>query len=229
MPNFYVLCGTDPNLGRTAIESVLASGYSGKLYLMNNMDSDVSLLFSDLPIEIVDAPVKLTMAQTANWIVKLAIKQGQDRIFTLPDDAIIKPGAIEPLLEKYEEIKNEKWLNIGYPSSSAFFTLANLNAYEEEQVWWDTFLFPMYWCDYHWLRIMRLRGWQDMFVEERNLVEHLGSENIKRHPGMRMRNYMIFEFNKATYEKIWGGEAGHETITDITAGGLENEGINNGD
>lgn len=135
------------------------------------------------------------------------------------NDIIVQPGAVDALVEKYEEIKGSKWGVIyGMYDTLCLF---NPKFFTNENIWGDPALFPNYFGDNHRYRLMDLRGYSRHNCDKAaQLIKHIGSQTITRHPYYGIINGLTFDLEGQLYRKIWGGGPGQETYTDPTCHGL---------
>jgi hypothetical protein len=154
-------------------------------------------------------------------MIRDVIATDQPFVLSTHTDSELLPGAMEALIAGYEQRKGTKWYAMGI--GSAIFVAFNPRFFVEENVWFDTFLFPFYYMDNHMGRIAMLRGLGDSLVTleayEGALIKHVSSHYLKEDPIFRRKNDIAFKHHGAIYADIWGGLPGHETVTDPYASG----------
>jgi hypothetical protein len=171
-------------------------------------------------INYITPPSPLCFEQALNVAIKDSIFDGtMEFIIWGHNDIIVQPGAVDALIEKYEEVKGTKWGVIyGMYDTLCLF---NPKFFIDENIWGDPALFPNYFGDNHRYRLMDLRGYTRINCDKSaSLIKHIGSQTITRHPYYRIINGMTFEFEAQLYRKIWGGGPGQETCVDPTCHGL---------
>jgi hypothetical protein len=162
----------------------------------------------------------LCFEQALNTAIKNSILEGDTEFIVWGhNDIIVQPGAVDALVEKYEEVKGTKWGVIyGMYDTLCLF---NPRFFIDENIWGDPSLFPNYFGDNHRYRLMDLRGYsRHECSKAAQLVKHIGSQTITRHPYYGIINGMTFDLEGQLYRKIWGGGPGSETVTDPTCYGL---------
>jgi hypothetical protein len=219
----YIPFGGDNALLNKCVNSVIPQmdAYSSyedkKIVVMNNSDGPISIDRLDA-VDIWEMPFELVHAQQMNWMLKDAVKEGYPICVQLHTDAELLPGAMKCMIETYEQIKDTKWFAYGIGGS--IFVALNPDFFVKENVWYDPFLFPMYYMDNHIGRIANLRGWSDnTYGLGTPLVNHVSSHHLKTNPIFRARNNAAFSAHGQTYANIWGGLPGAETSRDPYAGG----------
>jgi hypothetical protein len=164
--------------------------------------------------------VKLSPAVIADWYVKDAYYTGQPFAMTLHTDAALLPGAMQDILEKYDEVENTKWGMIFGGAGWEVYALYNPKFFVEENVWHAPHLFPFYYQDNHLYRIMALRGWQKYQSHSQvPTIIHKSSHYLKEDPIFRRKNDIAFPAHGAIYAAIWGGLPGYEKSNDKYASG----------
>jgi len=220
----YIGCGFNPELAINAAMSfkaqVLPEGYRARAVILNNSEKPMPTVVDGADdFEVLEPPVKLTMAQMANWMAKLAAQRGLPFFGSMHDDATVLPGAFADILRKWEQVKAEKWVTIGLCGFHDVVGIWNQEAYHRENVWWDGFLFPLYHVDCHFYRTMGLRGWHIYNSDTPGLATHLGSSVIHQDPVMHRKVQLMFHRSEQIYQDIWGGLLGSETNDDPMANG----------
>jgi hypothetical protein len=161
-------------------------------------------------------PVPMVWATAYNWLLRVALANQEPFAFATHTDVEISQGAMEEVFDNYERVKDTKWYCI---FANECLGMHNLAFFEDEQVWYDDFLFPMYYSDNHLARIAYLRGYREvMYYSE--AVHHTKSHTIREDNVMRLRNAVGFPHATEVYKQIWGGVPGSETVADPYACGL---------
>lgn len=171
-------------------------------------------------ISFINPSTPLCFEQALNTAIKDSISEGNTEfIIWGHNDIIVQPGAVDALVEKYEEVKGTKWGVIyGMYDTLCLF---NPRFFIDENIWGDPALFPNYFGDNHRYRLMDLRGYARINCDKAaGLVHHIGSQTITRHPYHGIINGMTFDFEGQLYRRIWGGGPGQETCADPTCHGL---------
>jgi hypothetical protein len=211
------------------VESVLSqiddfSCFNGrKIVIQNDSQQDISsLIVHPEAVEIMEAPyrIKLVHAQQGNWMIQDAIHTSQPFALTVHADAEILPGAMQDILERYEELKDTKWGIIFGGKDWQVFGCYNPQFFVQEDVWFDPFLFPFYYMDNHMHRIMGLRGWP-VYSSHSPIatIKHKSSHYLKEDSIFRRKNDIAFPAHGSIYTQIWGGLPGQERVTDPWANG----------
>jgi hypothetical protein len=227
----YIPFGGDMPFLNKAINSIIPqieehSSYEGKkIVVINNTMEDISTQIEHADkVDIWGLPFELTHAQEANWAIKDTLKTNQPFCLFTHTDAELLPGAIEAVIDAYEKVKDTKWYAVGV--GSAVLVIHNPLFYMTENVWYDPFLFPMYYMDNHIGRIANLRGWSDWlyphtppmphtgYTGEPLYIKHVGSHHLKNNPIFKAKNDVAFDNDGQTYIDIWGGLPGSETSFD---------------
>jgi hypothetical protein len=162
----------------------------------------------------------LCFEQALNTAIKDSISENDTEfIIWGHNDIIVQPGAVDALVEKYEEVKGTKW-GVVYGMYDTL-CLFNPRFFIDENIWGDPSLFPNYFGDNHRYRLMDLRGYTRHNCDKAaQLIKHIGSQTITRHPYYGIINGMTFGLEAQLYQNIWGGSPGSETFTDPTCHGL---------
>lgn len=220
----YIAVGGDIPMTQDAVASLQQEfkheNIHGEIILINNTENSIKEYFSDTNITILDMPVALLHGQSINLMLKLTIHNNDPFCMALHNDAELKEGALYEILDYYEQIKDTKWgaICLGHNNGDAF-VLWNPLFNTTENVWHNPFLFPMYYMDNHYYRIMQLRGW-NIHHTDNDLIIHSGSHMIKNNIVWRRTNDIVFKYHGLIYKEIWGGYPGGETVVDPTARGL---------
>jgi len=222
----YIPVGGDLDLTEDAVRSIIQeyenNNIPGEIILINNTNTVLELnqiSNSYERITIMNPPVPLLHGQSINWMIKDTYTKGNPFCMSLHNDAKLQPGALKEMLEYYETIKATQWgaITLGRNNGDAFVFWNPLFNYTEN-VWHNPFLFPMYYMDNHYYRIMTLRGWK-IYNTEHDLIYHSGSHMIKNDPVWRNINNIVFKYHGLIYKEIWGGYPGYETSCDLYAHG----------
>ena len=215
MRTIYIPCRANPEVLQNAVNDL--TGQVDQIVVFNNTNGELNIACPNLVM--VEPPDPLLYGQSLNAAVKMARKAGSPYCLWAHSDIRVKPGAIDALMQKYEELKDTKWGVIwtNYDSLCLF----NPVFFIDEGVWDDVVCFPTYYGDNHRAQLMKLRGYSMTFAEQAGaLVEHLGSHTIRMNPEFNSRNNIVFGHHGAIYRSIWGGAPGQETSQDPTARGL---------
>ena len=175
----------------------------------------------DKKIFILDPLDPLCYEQSLNVAIKHSIifQKQDDFIIWAHFDIRVKPGAVDALMQAYEQIKDTKWgVLYGYYDTLCLF---NPKFFTQEGIWGDPNLFPNYFGDNHRYRIMDLRGYSRSNAPDvSDKVEHIGSQTIRNNAYFGIVNALTFSLEAQLYARLWGGGPGQETIIDPTAQGL---------
>jgi hypothetical protein len=191
--------------------------------VINSTGRDLRPYLADIDVEhkitFINPTTPLCFEQALNTAIKDSLPFKDDCIIWGHNDIIVQPGAVNALMEKYEEVKGTKWGVIyGMYDTLCLF---NPKFFIDENIWGDPALFPNYFGDNHRYRLMDLRGYARINCDKSApLIKHIGSQTINRHPYYGTINGMTFDFEGQLYRKIWGGGPGQETCTDPTCHGL---------
>lgn len=200
------------------------SSFEGKkICVLNDTPESIAHLINNIDkVEIFEFPyrIKMTHAQQGNWMIQDAIHTGQAFCMTIHADAEMLPGAMEDLLKKVKEVSNSKWGIVFGGATWQVFACYNLKFFQEEDVWFDPFLFPFYYMDNHMHRIMDLRGWK-IHASDSPIatIIHKSSHYLKEDTIFCRKNNIAFPAHGAIYEQIWGGLPGKERVRDPYANG----------
>lgn len=220
MIDCYIPLRTDPDLLGQAIESMYDQ--VDNFIVINNTQQDLTSLFKYVPkVEFLNPFDPMCFEQSINTAVKhsYGYKKNHDYLFWCHNDIIVRAGAVEALFKKYEEVKHTKW-GVIYGNYDTF-CLINPNFFIKEDIWGEVNLFPNYFGDNHRYRLMDLRGYSRLDAEGvKDLVFHIGSQTIMRHPYFKTINNLTFALEQQLYINIWGGLSPNELNADPTCGGL---------
>jgi len=167
----------------------------------------------------VKPPVPLVWSEAHNWCIKMARKNEEPFVMTAHTDIELLDGAMEELLSRWEQLKNEtngKWI---IACMCECFAVQNHNFFYDENVFYDPYLFPLYFSDNHVARIAYLRGYKECMFFSTKII-HNKSHTIRDNFIMGKRNGIGFGYAAQAYQAIWGGSPGHETVTDPFANGF---------
>lgn len=162
------------------------------------------------PVPVVRPSVPLSVAQSMNFLHRLALEAGADVFFYQHDDAEADPDSARRLLETVEEIcrGGSRWATV-------FTHYDILSAYQVAAVgdigpWDSAFPQPNYHVDNDWFHRARLKGYA--LIETGILItHHNGSSSTIRGCHTRRRvNDVTFAMNEDYYRRKWGGPPGHE-------------------
>jgi hypothetical protein len=228
----YIPFGQDIDLLNKAISSVvpqikILSSFEGKkVVVINNSGKPIDALIAyPEEVEIKELPFELVHAQEANWMISMAIDNGEPFCMTTHTDSELLPGAMSCILDKYEQIKSTRWSVVGTVLWHTVFALYNVEFFETEQVWHDPMLFPFYYMDNHMGRLMTLRGWPGYIADSQGpIILHKRSHMIAGNAVYARKNSLVFAEASQIYAAIWGGVPGAETSSDIYANGTLPEG-----
>lgn len=213
MITVYMPCATNPHILYDAVRSL--ENQVDRFCIINNTGEPLEMV--SIKMDIYDSPVPLLYGQSLNY----AIKKTKDEPYCIwaHNDIIVKDGAIQALLNKYEEVKDTRWGQIlsDYDSLCLF----NPKFFVEQGMWEEYMLFPFYFSDNHRARLMTLTDYKIYSCSEAaEKVHHLGSNSIRFDFQYRRRNEWMFKHHGNLYREIWGGDPGFERVSDATLGGL---------
>lgn len=169
------------------------------------------------------------LPQVLNMAIQSAHEREDDFMFWMHDDCELRPGAVKIMLDKRKELEDAgaKWGAIFTTGAGDVCSFYNPKYNYETNSWYEPMLFPLYFMDCHYFRILRARGWTlEMSHNEGDMaiLNHVGSHTIKDDPALKVKNDFMQAHWRAIYEKIWGGGPGQETIADaVSAGTLPKE------
>jgi GT2 family glycosyltransferase len=151
--------------------------------------------------------------KTAYWLYK------SPYIIWAHNDLVVYPGAIDALMETYEQYKDTKW-GVIYGNYDVL-CMFNPRFFVDEGIWGDPALFPNYFGDNHRYRLMDLRGYARINAPNvADKVTHIGSQTIRNSAYHGRINSLTLDLESQLYVRIWGGLAPSETNADPTCGGL---------
>jgi hypothetical protein len=181
-------------------------------------------------VDVWQLPFELTHCQEYNWMIKACLEENELMCLSTHTDTELLPGAVETAAKACERVLGTKWY--AYGIGGAQFVAYNPRFFQEENVWFDPFLFPFYFMDNHMGRIAKLRGWSDFLVmgepvtspmtgfqETPQLIKHVSSHYLKENPIFCKKNNIAFKYHQQIYAEIWGGVVGSEKSTDPWASG----------
>lgn len=171
---------------------------------------------------LVDLLEPLLLPNTLNWAIRQARANGDEFMMWMHDDAAIRCNGFKLIMDKYHQVKGSRWGMIFLGKDGDTCSLYNPEFNFTENVWYDPFLFPMYFMDCHYSRIMRLRGWTLEYANWDHPVDyviHSGSHSLTDVPMLRRKNDLVQPEQRSLYRKIWGGDPGQETVNDPHANG----------
>lgn len=217
---------------RTVVNSVLEEigKYSmvmvGQVVVINNSEKPGNLFFGTPEVKWVETVDPLLLPQVLNRAIKFAEMEGDDFMFWMHDDAELRPNALKIMLEKWQQVKGTKWAAIFGCGAGDVCSFYNPAYNFETGIWYDPLLFPMYFMDCHYFRVVEANGWKLEHAHDDGyypLVTHYGSHTIKENYHARVMNDFMQKYWSRAYEDIWGGRPGQETITDPYANGFPRE------
>jgi len=218
----YIPLREDEDLLKQAIAGLYDQVDSFKI--INSTQRNIAPYLADinplLKFDFITPHSPLCFEQALNAAIKDSIKE-KDIEFIIwgHNDIVVQPGAVDALVEKYEEVKGTKW-GVIYGTYDTL-CLFNPRFFIDENIWGDPALFPNYFGDNHRYRLMDLRGYARYDCDKAaQLIKHIGSQTITRHPYYGIINGMTFDLEGQLYRNIWGGGPGSETVTDPTCHGL---------
>lgn len=216
MITIHIPCKSNTELLLKAIQDLYFQ--VDKFYIINNTDNE-QLILSDPEnkVEVITPIASLCYEQSLYASVKHSIKINSEYCLWAHTDIEVKPGAIQLLLEKYEEVKNSKWGVIygQYDALCLFNPQYFINEHDKGDI------FTSYFGDNNRYRRMNLLGYNIYNADKVNpLVNHIGSHNIKFNSKERSKNDLLFGLTGQLYQSIWGGMPGCETVTDPNPRGL---------
>lgn len=216
----------NPDLLRKAIASVRheLSKHStvdqGRIVVMNNRRGKTEPDFIMEP-DVLWLPFiePMLLPQVLNMAIQSTVRNGDDFMFWMHDDAELRPGALKIMLDKRNELESSgaKWGAIFSTGAGDVASIYNPKYNYETESWYEPLLFPLYFMDCHYFRAMAAKGWTlEMSHNEGDLiiVDHVGSHTIKENPVMRAKNDFLQRGWSDVYERIWGGRPGSETVLD---------------
>jgi len=169
-------------------------------------------------VELLHPPVPILLPETLNWIFKMTYDNQEPWAMWLHTDAVLLPGAMADIIRKYEQVKDKAW-GLIYERNQAF-ALFNTKVIHDEQLFYDAWLFPMYYMDNHFHRILAIRGYPEFLTDIPDLVKHDKSHTLREDPGLSRRNSLAFDLHGTLYRRIHGGSPGQEKELDRTLHGL---------
>lgn len=181
------------------------------------LDSDDGIIWDDIR-------EPLLLPQILNQAIQEAHAHGDHFMFWMHDDAELEPNALKVMIDKYLDLeaRGAKWGAIFSTGAGDVASFYNPKYNYETGVWYDPMLFPLYFMDCHYFRVMAANGWTlEVSHNEGHgrIVKHFGSHTIKEDNAMARKNDFMQRPWSELYERIWGGRPGAETITDAVAAG----------
>jgi len=218
----YIPLREDEDLLRQAIIDLYDQVDSFKVInsTQRNIEPYLAEIDPAIKINFINPHSPLCFEQALNTAIKDSVlEDGMDFIVWGHNDIRVQPGAVDALMEKYEEVKDTRWGVIyGMYDTLCLF---NPKFFIDENIWGDPALFPNYFGDNHRYRLMDLRGYERFNCDKAALlIKHIGSQTITRHPYYGIINGLTFDLEGQLYRKIWGGGPGQETYADPTCHGL---------
>ena len=192
--------------------------------VINSTEKDLFPLFEEMDkgrkVNFINPTDPLCFEQAINVAIKHAYWLHQaPYIIWAHNDIVVSPGAIDALLETYEQVKDTKW-GVIYGQYDVL-CMFNPKFFIEENIWGDPALFPNYFGDNHRYRLMDLRGYARINAPNvADKVTHIGSQTIRNSAYHGRINALTFDLESQLYVRIWGGIAPNETNADSTCGGL---------
>ena len=137
---------------------------------------------------------------------------------TIHTDVVLLTGAMEELINKYKSFstENPKWHIIAF---NECFAIQNHNFFYDENLFYDAFLFPMYFADNVIAYLASLRGYKEHMAYSEKVDHRNKSHTIRDNPVMGKKNSLGFGYSSQAYQAIFGGSPGHETNKDPFASG----------
>ncbi|HZL36122.1 MAG TPA: hypothetical protein VFC78_12470 [Tepidisphaeraceae bacterium] len=162
------------------------------------------------PVPVVRPSVPLSVAQSLNFLQRLAREAGADVFFFQHNDAEAQPGSAMRFLQTVQEHFDaaSRWATVftHYDILSAYHVAA-VNDIGD----WDTaFPQPNYHIDNDWFHRARLKGYE---LTETGIAvtHHNGASSTLRGSDLRRRvNDVTFPMNEEYYRRKWGGPPGGE-------------------
>jgi hypothetical protein len=218
MLTYYTAYRTNEEICVQAVKSLYDQVDS--FYIINNSIYDPSINLSGIDKVHVYTPLDgMCCEQSINIAVRDCVVKGEPYCLWGHFDIIAQPGAVQALIDKYEEVKNTRWGVIyGYYDT---FCLFNPVAFEEDNLYGNVNLWSNYFGDTFRYRRMDLLGWQRVVADKCTpLINHLGSQTIRQSSFYGKMNELTFGMYADLYNRLCGGPPGAETNTDTTFGGL---------
>lgn len=172
--------------------------------------------------KLIDFLEPMLLPTTLNWAIRQAKANGDQFMMWMHDDAALRANGLKLMMDKYHQVAGSKWGTIFLGKDGDTCSFYNPEFNFTENVWYDPFLFPMYFMDCHYTRIMKLRGWTLEYANwdhQLDYVIHAGSHSLKDMPNLRRKNDLVQQGQRDLYRKIWGGDPGQETSNDPHAAG----------
>jgi hypothetical protein len=162
-------------------------------------------------VPVVRPSVPLSVAQSMNFLHRLAKEAGADVFFYQHDDAEAQPDSARRLLEEVDALCHgtSRWATVftHYDILSAY----RVAAIEDIGPWDCAFPQPNYHVDNDWFHRARLKGYA-LIETGIPVTHHNGSSSTIRGSEARRRvNDVTFPMNEEYYRRKWGGAPGHET------------------
>jgi hypothetical protein len=161
-------------------------------------------------VPVVRPSVPLSVAQSMNFLHRLAREAGADVFFFQHSDAQAGCGSAARFVEAVTALweGGEKWAAaLTHYDALAAFSVA---AVDDVGPWDTSFPQPNYHIDNDWLRRARLKGY--LIVPTGVPVTHHNdaSSTLKSSAGRRRVNDLTFPMNNEYYRHKWGGLPDHE-------------------
>ena len=181
-----------------------------EVFILDNSEAGWIGASRNWPVRVVRPSVPLSVAQSMNFLHRLAREAGADVFFFQHNDAEAEPGSACRFLQVVATLwhGDRRWA----AALTRYDTLAAFRVAAVDDVGpWDTsFPQPNYHIDDDWFRRARLMGYE-IVPTGIPVVHHQASSTLKGSADRRRVNRLTFPMNKEYYRQKWGGPPGHET------------------
>lgn len=149
---------------------------------------------------VIEPPVPLSFSQSMNWFKKMSLEKEDDYFLWAHTDMIAPDGSAQQFKEYIEANFNINWgiFFTSYDILSAYHTknLENIN--------WDTRMFPNYFADNDYHRLVNLAGLEIKYSGIKVIHENGGSSTIKNKDLWHKQHTVNFPLHKEAYKGKWG-------------------------
>lgn len=161
------------------------------------------------PVPVVRPSVPLSVAQSMNFLTRLAAERGCSAFGYQHNDAEVHGDGANHLLEIVNRTGDKRWASIltNYDVFSAY----NMAAVQDVGPWDTDFPMADYRIDVDWFYRARTRGWEILQAEGIEVTHHL-SQTCASDPARMRRKALLEPFNDLHYRHKWGGTSHEEAF-----------------
>lgn len=190
-----------PDLTAIAVAATKGTVVEGRVVILDNSATgEIANQYHLWGVEVRQATVPLTTAQTMNWIRKMAIEENLDCFGFQHNDGEPAPGTIDKLYELASSA-SPSWgvLFSNYDVCCVFNTQAVIETGE-----WDWLRFPFYHLDNDYYYRLQLAGYPAMETWLPCKHHNDASNTIKSDPLRRLVNEFTFSASAQLLQQKWG-------------------------